>query len=181
MSYAAVAERYARAIFELGSETNQLAQFSDQIRRAADTYASSAELRRVLDNPVIDEGQRESLIKDLAGRLGLSQNVQNTLRLLAIRRRLPALPEIAASLRQLADDDAGVLRATVTSAKPLPETYYQKLTTELAQRTNKKILLEKKADPSLIAGVITRIGDNTVDGSLRGRLEALQRQLVANT
>jgi F-type H+-transporting ATPase subunit delta len=104
----------------------------------------------------------------------------NSVKLLAARRRLRALPEIARRLGGLADEKAGILRATVTSAVPLPEAFYEKLTSELEAATRRKILLEKLHDPTLIAGVVTRIGDNTIDGSVKGRLAELERRLLEN-
>ena len=173
-----IAERYARAIFELGTESKQIAQLTEQLQAVADLYASSPELKSILDNPVVPEEKREALIKDLGTRLGLSQHALNSVRLLAARRRLAALPDVAIQLRRLADDAAGVIRAKVISAKPLPEAYYRQLTTQLEQATQKKILLEKAQDESLIAGVVTIIGDRTIDGSLKGRLTAIERQLA---
>lgn len=173
-----VAERYARAIFELGVETNQQGPLTEQIQQFAELYAGSAELRSMLDNPLVDEPKREAVLKDLAKRLGLGQLAVNAVRLLAERRRLFALPAIARRLGSLADEKAGVLRAVVTSAGPLPESYYQKLVAQLEKASSRKIVIEKQQDPSLIAGVVTRIGDHTIDGSLKGRLEQLERQLL---
>jgi F-type H+-transporting ATPase subunit delta len=173
----AIAERYARAIFELGTESKQLAQVSDQIRKFSEVYTSSSELRGVLDNPVIAEDKREGLLKDLGARLGMAPYALNAVRLLASRKRLGALPEIARELQRMADEAQGILRATVISAKPLPESYYQKLIAELEKATSRKILLDKEQDPTLIAGVVTKIGDRTIDGSLKGRLAAIERQL----
>jgi F-type H+-transporting ATPase subunit delta len=175
----AIAERYARAIFELGTEARQLAQVSDQVRKFAEVYRSSGELRAVLDNPVVSEAKREGLLKDLGARLGMSPHALNAIRLLAARRRLPVIGEIARQLQRLSDDSQGLLRATVISAKPLPEAYVRQLTAELEKATSRKILLEKEQDPTLIAGVVTKIGDRTIDGSLKGRLAALGRQLVS--
>ena len=90
---------------------------------------------------------------------------------------MSALPDIARRLGSLADEKAGVLRASVTSAGQLSESYYEKLKAELEGLTGRKIVLERKQDPSLIAGVVTRIGDNTIDGSVRGKLDQLERQL----
>lgn len=174
----AVAERYARAIFELGVETNQQGPLTEQIQKFAELYANSPELKSMLDNPLVEEDKREAVLKDLATRLGLGQLALNALRLLAERRRLFALPGIARRLGTLADEKAGVLRAVVTSAAPLPDSYYQKLVAELEKASSRKIVIEKKQDPSLIAGVVTRIGDHTIDGSLKGRLEELERQLL---
>jgi F-type H+-transporting ATPase subunit delta len=108
----------------------------------------------------------------------MSELAQNFVKLLAARRRLRTLPDIARRLGGMADEKAGILRASVTSAGPLPEAFYQKLTSELEAATQRKIVLEKSQDPSLIAGVVTRIGDNTIDGSLKGRLNELERRLL---
>lgn len=181
MSQAAIAERYARAILELASEAGQVLPVSEQLRQFAVTYASSAELRSVLSNPIVDDAARDAILKDLGARLALSPVALNAVRLMARRGRLSAIPDVATALTLLADQKAGVLRATVTSAKPLPEDYYQKLSAALEKQTSRKIVLERKQDPSLIAGVVTCIGDRIIDGSVAGRLAALERQLLAST
>jgi F-type H+-transporting ATPase subunit delta len=173
-----VAERYALAVFELGVEDGQLPQVTSQIRSLAQTYASSDELRGVLDNPLIDDQRRERILTDISTRLGLGRLAVNTIRLLVRRHRLGLLPEISRALDQLADEKAGLLRATVTSAIPLSESYRHRLTGELEQLTKRKVVLEARLDPTLIAGLVTRIGDNTIDGSIKGRLEDLERQLL---
>ena len=179
MSYELVAERYARAVFELGQESGQLRELVEQIRSIGSTYAASAELRSVLENPFVEAKQREAILGDVAARLGLGQLARNTLRLLAQRRRLRALPEIARRLGALADVQAGIVRATVTSATPLGESFYQKIGAELERATGKRVVVERHTDPTLVGGVITRLGDNTIDGSIMGRLGELHRQLVA--
>lgn len=178
MSQAPVADRYARAIFELGVETNQLAPITEQVRRFAQTYSSSPELRAVLDNPIIEAEKREAVLADVAARLGLSGHGLNLIKLLSSRKKLRVVPDIARRLDRLSDEKAGVVRATVTSARPMPDSFYQKLVAELESATSRKIVLERKEDPSLIAGFVTRIGDNTIDGSVKGRLNEIERQLV---
>ena len=88
------------------------------------------------------------------------------------------LPALAVELARLSDVRAGVVRATVTSAAPLTEATRQKLQQQLEKRTGKKVLLEVKQDPSLIAGLVTRIGDLVIDGSARARLAELRSQLL---
>ena len=68
----------------------------------------------------------------------------------------------------------------MTSAEPLPESFYQRLGEQLTTLVGKKVVLDRREDPTLIAGVVTRIGDNTIDGSIRGRLEELERQLLSS-
>ncbi len=178
MSESAVADRYARAVFDIGVETGQLDVLVNQIAKVARVYAESADLRSVLDNPLVAEEQRDAVLKELASRLELGELATNTLRLLARRKKLRALPDIARRLGALSDERAGVVRAKVTAAKELPDSFYTELSQKLEQATGKKVVLERRQDPSLIAGVVTQIGDHTIDGSLRGRLRDLHRQLL---
>lgn len=178
MISSAIVERYARAIFELGVESGQLTQLTEQVRRFAETYAGSRELRMVAENPLVPDEQRDAVLKEVGARLGLGELAVNAVRLLAQRRRLSALPDVAKRLGGLADEKAGIVRAKVVSAAPLSEDFYTKLAQKLEAKTRMKVVIEREQDPSLIAGVVTKIGDNTIDGSLKGRLQALERTLL---
>lgn len=181
MSHAQIAERYGRAIFELGSETGELQALTDQLRRLARTYHDSKELQATFADPALNEAVRRSLVDELAAKLGLSAQTKNTVLLLAERHRLGALPEIAARVSSLADEKSGILRVTLTSAEPLNEAYSAQLVQQLEQSTGRRVLVEKKVDSSLLAGVVVTIGDNTIDGSLSGRLRELEQQLLASS
>jgi F-type H+-transporting ATPase subunit delta len=180
-SAGAVVQRYAQAIFELGLESQELGAISDQIRAMADAWSSSRELRLALEDPVLEETRRQALLAEVAQRLGIHGAALNALRVMAERRRLSALPEVARELTRLTDEHNGVLRASVTSAAPLPESYFQSLTQKLEASTHKKIVLERQEDPSLIGGIVLRIGDSIIDGSIRGRLDQLERRLLASS
>lgn len=177
--HATIAERYARAIFDLGVETGTLAALADQVRKFAAAYETSDDLRSVLENPLVPLEKRQQILGELATKIGAGPFALNTLRYLAQRRRLTSLPDIARRLDTLSDEKQGVMRATVTSAATLPEAFYQRLGNELESMVGRKVVLDRREDPSLIAGVVTRIGDNTIDGSLRGRLELLERKLLS--
>ena len=174
---ATIADRYARAIFELGVESGTLSSLAAEIRSFAQAYQDSLDLRSVVENPLLGGDQRDAVLRQIAQRLGLGTIALSTVRYLAARRRLLVLPEIAKRLATLSDEKEGIVRASVTSAGPLPEAFYLKLAAELTHKVGKKVVLDRHEDPSLIAGVLTRIGDNTIDGSLRGRLEHIERQL----
>ena len=180
MNYEAIAGRYARALFELGVETGKLKKLVDEVSLFADTYASSGELRAVLGNPLVSQHNREALIAELGGRLGLGDVSRSAIRLLANRNRLVILPVIARTLHKMSDDRDGVVRATVVSAKALSDSYAQDLQRALEKMTGRKVLLTREVDTSLIAGVVTRIGDAVIDGSLRARLDELRYRLLAN-
>lgn len=177
MSYEAIARRYAQAVFELGKENGQLTELSAQITSLADVFAGSAELRDVLTNPLVDDSAREAILVEIGRRLAVSETAIQTLRVLAQNRRLPALPDIARVLSRLVDEDQKTLRATVTSAGPLTESYQGRLRAELEKVTGQKVVLTIRTDPALIAGVVVQIGDRVIDGSVRAKLSRFRESL----
>jgi F-type H+-transporting ATPase subunit delta len=178
MSYDAIARRWARAIFEIGKETGAVTRLEAEVSAFAQTYADNAELRTVLDNPLVPEAEREAVIVEIAGRMGVSDAAKSTLRLLAKKRRLVALPDIARQLARLADDDQNVVRAEVQSAAPLSDDYLGKLRAELERATGKKVVVTHHQDAALIGGVVTKIGDQVIDGSVRARLTGFRESLL---
>jgi F-type H+-transporting ATPase subunit delta len=174
-----VARRYAKALSELGAEAGSLDVLVDEIGRAAKAYDESPELQRALENPLVPYATKKAILGDIAQALGLGQIAKNTVSLLADRRRLRALPAIAQRLREMNDLKKGLLRAEVLSAAPLSEEYKQKLNAQLESMTGKKIALDVRLDPSLIAGVVTRIGDTVYDGSILARLNELRHALLS--
>ncbi len=177
MSQSAIAARYARALFEVGVETGSLPELVERIGRFAAVYQASDELRSVLDNPLVEQDKRDAILAQVAQATGLAGAALNAVKLLASRHKLRVLPELAKKLGALSDEQAGIVRATVTTAVRLPEPFYERLKSELERATQRRIVLERLEDPSLIAGAVTRIGDNTIDGSVRGRLNEIERTL----
>jgi F-type H+/Na+-transporting ATPase subunit alpha len=179
MSVESIAARYAQALYDIGIEAGNLPAFAEEIRRFGEVYEGSDELRSVLDNPLVPDESRQAILAELAQRLGLGQSARNTIKLLSKRHRMAAMPYIARSLDRLTDQRQGVVRAVVTTASPLSESYYTKLKEQLERATGKKVVLEKAVDPTMLGGVVTRIGDKVVDGSIRTRLSKMRDQLLA--
>jgi len=180
VSFEAIARRYARAIFEIGRDENNLGRLAEEIKNFADIYEGSDELRKVLDSPLVDETGREAVVKDIAQRLGLSPSGENTLRLLVRRRRMAAISEIARELARLVDEENRTVRAEVLSAAPLSDDYLSRLKAELEKATGQKVVLTVQQDPSLISGVVTKIGDRVIDGSVLSRLRSFREQLMTH-
>jgi F-type H+-transporting ATPase subunit delta len=152
---------------------------SDQLTRFAREFSGSKDLREALTSPQVSDVARTGLIQALSARLQLAPMSVNTIRVLAARRRLSALPAIAVRLQTFADERHGLLRVKVTSAKPLADSYFQRLAGQVEAGTGRKVVLEKVVDTSLIAGVITQIGGHTIDGTVRGRLAQYEQRLLA--
>jgi len=178
MSHENIARRWGRAVFELGKESNTLAALSRDMTTFAETYAGSPELSGVLENPLVPEPAREAILRDIAARLSLSETATSTLRLLGKKRRIVAIVEIARQVAHLVDLDSGVVRAEVTSAGPLTEAYLGRLKGELEKATGKTVVITHTQDKSLIGGVITRLGDQVIDGSVRARLAGFRESLL---
>ena len=178
MSEAVVAERYAQALFELAEAEGNVALLAEKLQAFADTYSSHPELRAALENPVLDAARREAVLAEVARAVGVPPLGIRGLGVIARRRRLAIVPALASQLRVLSDRKAGVVRAQVTTAQKMPESYYQDLMKQLSAATSRKVVLTRSEDPSLIAGAITQIGDSIIDGSLRGRLDVAEAQLV---
>ncbi|MEZ4409969.1 MAG: ATP synthase F1 subunit delta [Polyangiales bacterium] len=169
------ARRYARALFMLGSEQGNVEQLSRELESVAATVRGSAELAKLLSDPVVSPADRKAVMTEVLSRLGVSPTTRNAALLLTDRRRGALIPEVADALRALGDEKAGKVQAEVTSAVPLGEGQYQRLTSVLEKLTGRKITLQRKVDPALIGGVVTRIGDKVYDGSVRTRLEELRQ------
>lgn len=175
-----VARRYAKALLELGVDAGTLKSVVTDVGALAAAYEASPELRNVLHNPLVAHPAKRAILTEIAERAEVSTIVKNALLLLGDRRRLEALPAIAQLLREMGDLREGVLRAEVTTAAALSEDYYTRLQQRLEKMTGKRVVIDRRGDPSLIAGVITRIGDIVIDGSLRAQLHEMTQTLMPN-
>jgi len=173
-----IARRYATALLELGSESGQLDSLVDELSRAAQTFETSVELRALLADPLVSPQAKKAVLNEISDKLGLSQHAKNTLDLLLDRRRVIALPAIAQRLREMADEKRGIVRAEVFTAMPLPEEYFALLQQQLERVTGRRIALDRKLDPTLIGGVVARVGDTVYDGSLLARLRQMKDSML---
>ena len=174
---ASVARRYARALLALGLEEGRHEKFGEELEAVSKALENSPEARDLALNPGYSAQQRQGVIGTLAAELKLSPHVVNFLRLLADRQRLPSLPAMVRSYRELVDAQVGRVRAVVTSAQPLSQDELNRLRDTIAAATRRSIVLEAKTDPSIVGGVITQVGATVFDGSLKTQLERMRDEL----
>ena len=103
----------------------------------------------------------------------------NLIGLMLRRSRIDQLPRVAAEFRRLDNARQGITLATATSAAPLSQDEVRALTARVEQLTGGRVELDLQVDPSLLGGLVVRVGDRLIDGSVRGRLERLRNQLVS--
>jgi len=176
----AVGRRYAKALLDLAREQGELDVVLKDVGAILDAWKVSAELRDISRNPVLPRPAVKAALGAVMEKLGVSRLVRHTVLLLADKGRLAQLDDVLQALEELAEAEMGHVRVEVTSAKPLSDAYYARLTEKLQRVTAKQVVLVKKQDPSLIGGVVTRVGDQVFDGSLSNRLSELEETLLAD-
>jgi F-type H+-transporting ATPase subunit delta len=177
MLVGSIARRYAKALFGLATEQKRVEAWSDALVALQAAVDSSPELQDILSNPVYGKDQRRAVVKRLSASLSLDADPQSLLLLLADRNRLGYLSGIVRTFRELTDAELGRMRAQVTTAVPMAAAAEKALAEKLAKATRTTVLVERSVDPSLLGGVVARVGSLVYDGSLRSQLEALRREL----
>jgi F-type H+-transporting ATPase subunit delta len=167
--------RYADAAFQLGTRDGSIETWRRELEEAA--ALTDGQLMDVLANPALPLDQRLKAADGVYAKL--SQSVRNLLFLLVKRRRIEQLPRVVAEFIRLDDRRQGITNATATSAAPLTDLEVKALTARLEQMTGGSVVLTTDTDPSLLGGLVVRVGDRLIDGSVRGRLERLRNQLAS--
>jgi F-type H+-transporting ATPase subunit delta len=171
------ARRYAEAAFDVAMRDHTLANWRSELELAAELVGDHRALE-VLANPAIPGERRAEALRDMLGDR-VSRPVQNLIQLMLRRGRIDDLPRVAAEFRRLDDDRQGITHATATSATELSPDEVRALIARLEQSTGDRIALDVEVDPSLLGGIVVRVGDRLIDGSVRGRLERLRNQLIS--
>jgi F-type H+-transporting ATPase subunit delta len=179
---AAVASRYARALVDVVlAPTSRVepVRVREELRSFEQALAGSSELATALASPAVTRPRKRAVISRLAQALGVSDVTRNFLLVLANHRRMTELSGVIAAFEKMLDERLGILQVEVASARELKPPQQQSLAGQLETMTGKKIVLKLGIDESLVGGIVVRLGSTIYDGSVRGQLDALQRQLRA--
>lgn len=167
-------ERYATALYDLADEQKVLDPVAADLRALRGLVDESADLRRLIRSPVVSRAEQGKAVAALAARAEFQPLVRNILGLLAKNRRLFVLPQvIEAFLAELAVR-RGEVTAQVVSAQPLSDAQRQSLDERLRRAVGGKVAIETRVDPSLLGGLIVKLGSRMVDASLSSKLQRLQ-------
>jgi F-type H+-transporting ATPase subunit delta len=175
MAKKASARRYAQAIFEIALETKQPDKWLADLKRMA-IAAGERGFLSVLENPKLKSEDRNRLLSGVLG--GVSPLALNLLNVLITRASVRIISEIVVDYETLLNNYRGMETAEVTTAVPLDEQDITKLTERIGAIVGKKVVLKTAVDPSIIGGIVARVGGQLLDGSTRSQLEALRKTLV---
>jgi len=172
-----VARPYAEAVFRTAIEKQALAAWSERLSLLS-AIAGDDQMRTCIGNPELSATQKSELFKSLVGGAMMDVGTANLIDILAANERLSALPEIASLFETFRSAQEGVKEATIYSAFPLDAAQREALIGELEARFKTRLTAEVVVDQSLIGGVKIVVGDQVLDTSVRGKLEALRLALT---
>lgn len=170
---ASLAGRYASALFELAEQNRTIDAVERSLTTVRDALDQSAEFRAVTTSPVLARGAAAKAVLAAADGLGVDPVTRNFLGVLAENRRLAELPAIVRAFRHLAARHRGEVTAEVASAHPLSAEQVEELKQQLRRRVGRDVAIDLSVDPSLLGGLVVRVGSQMIDSSIRTRLNAL--------
>jgi F-type H+-transporting ATPase subunit delta len=169
-----VSERYAIALFELAEEAGSLDAAEADLKRLADLIEESSDLKRLIRSPVFSADEQYRAIAAVVDKAEIGGLVGNLIKVAAKNRRLFAVPDMITAFGRLLARHRGEVSAEVTSAEPLSDKHVADVKAALKASLGKDVALETKVDPSLIGGLIVKVGSRMIDGSLRTKLNSLK-------
>jgi F-type H+-transporting ATPase subunit delta len=172
-----IARRYAKALLIIGKEDGQAETYGKELDGFAKLIAKEKELGQAICNPLYGASGRKKVLETVIDKVGISKIVSSFLLLLFDKGRFDFISDINEFYQKLADELKGVLRASLVSASELSSETIEKIRTTLSKRTGKDIILQVEQDPSLIGGIVSRIGDLVLDGSIKSQLLNMRESL----
>ena len=172
-----MAGRYATALFELADEAGAVDSVAADLARLSGLMAENADLARLVKSPVFTAEEQLGAMAAVLDKVGIGGLAGNFVRLVAKNRRLFALPRMISDYAALVARKRGETTAEITVAAPLGDAHYAALKEALAQQTGKDVHLDVTVDPSILGGLIVKLGSRMVDASLKTKLNSIRHAM----
>jgi F-type H+-transporting ATPase subunit delta len=171
-----IAEVYSRALFDVAKEHDILDVVHEELGQFADALNESHDLQVFFFSPYFSSQEK----KDGIGKLieGADEHFVRFLELLAERHRMPAIFRIRKDFEELYAEERKLLPVTITSAVELDDDTVAEIARKIEEQTGRTVQLTRKVDPNVIGGLVMRVGNIVMDGSIRARLERLRKQVA---
>ncbi|KAB2890759.1 MAG: F0F1 ATP synthase subunit delta [Desulfobulbaceae bacterium] len=174
MKQTILARRYAKALFTVGKEKTTFEEYNQILQGVAELYVSNPEVVDALTNPLYPIDIKEKVMDGMIRSMGVDKIMGNFLRLLVQKKRTEILPEIAEEFQVMVDDEKNISHGNVISAIELSADLQANVQATLEKLTGKKVKLTTSVDPSIIGGIIAKVGDLVLDGSIKTQLAGLK-------
>ena len=172
-----IANRYAEALFQLSEEENITKEIYNELHDVVEVIKNNKELDNVLKSPLVAKNEKTQLIEALFNNK-INNNLKNFLKILVEKGRISYLKSIELTFKELLNDKHNIIEGTVISAIALTEKQVKELEEKLSKKYNKNVTLENEVDQSILGGVLVRLGNTQIDGSVKTRLNNIKDQLT---
>ncbi len=171
-----IASRYAEALFQVGEEINNTENLYEELTQIVDVMDSNKELNGVLRSPLVAKEDKKELIEKIfEGQL--SPNMNNFLKIVIDKDRISIASEIKANFKQLLNEKNNVVEGIVTTAVVMEESEIKALEEKLSKKYSKNIALTNIVDETILGGVLVRLGNEEIDGTVKTRLDKMKETL----
>ena len=174
---ASLAGRYATALFALAKENSSIDAVQASLDTLSKAIAESDDLKELTNSPVLSRDDAGKAIAAIAKSLGLEKLTSNVLGVLAANRRLDQIPAVIRAFSTLASSHRGEIKAEVTSAHPLDKKQIDALKAQLKKRVGSDVSVSTAVDPSILGGLVVKIGSQMIDSSIKTRLNTLSQAM----
>jgi F-type H+-transporting ATPase subunit delta len=171
-----IAAVYARSLFEVAKEHDELDEVREQLGAFADALGENRDLQVFFFSPYFSTAEKEDGLDRVVS--GADPAVLNFLKLLIEKHRMPVLFRIRADFDTLWEKENRLLPVQITSAIELDESIVKQLGDRIAEQTDRKVELSAEVDPDILGGIVVQVGNSVLDASVRNRLEQLRKQVV---
>lgn len=171
-----IADRYAQALFEVGEETQTSSELYKELNELVDILNTNKNLYNLLKSPLISKDEKKNIIENIF-KNQLSNNMNNFLKILIDKDRISIIENIKQSYKRLLNDKNNILEATAVTAVKLSEEEIKDLEKNLSIKYNKNVTLTNIIDETILGGVLVKLGNEEIDGTVRTRLSKMKKQL----
>lgn len=172
-----IANRYAEALFQLSEDENITKEIYNELHDVVEVIKNNKELDNVLKSPLVAKNEKTQLIEALFNNK-INNDLKNFLKILVEKGRISSLKSIELTFKELLNDKHNIIEGTVISAIALTEKQVKELEEKLSKKYNKNVTLENEVDQSILGGVLVRLGNTQIDGSVKTRLNNIKDQLT---
>ncbi len=172
-----IAKRYARAFFEVAGEEDNYEKYYSELGSFSSIIEENEGLRDFLANPVFDQEAKKAVVEKILEKIDISDMTANFLKLLVDKRRIGILSDVEGCYREFMDDTLKKVRANVKTAYPLSAKLSKDIKSNLEGLTGREVDMTIEKDPTLLGGIVVRIGDTIYDGSIKTQLNNIENLL----
>ena len=171
-----IADRYAQALFEVGEETQTTSELYQELKQLVDILNENKDLYNFLKSPLIGREDKKNVMNNIFEDQ-LSKNMNNFLKIVIDKDRISVIENIQESYKSLLNDKNNILEGTVITAVALNEKEIKDLEKNLSTKYNKNVTLTNVVDETILGGVLVKLGNEEIDGTIRTRLSRMKKQL----